>query len=220
LDETKFKGFEMNSKWVNILLALAFLGLSGCASMSADECMMSDWSAVGYEDGARGYTSDRFSQHRKACAKHGVSADFQAYQRGREQGLVEFCQPGRGFTYGVNGGRYNGVCSADLEPEFMDAYNVGYRLYTLRAAVSSADSAIYARQGELKYAEDRIVAIGIDLISDSTTTEQRVALLAEMKDLSERTGELESEIEFLIAERARAEQELQYYEQTVVALGY
>ena len=41
-----------------------------------------------------------------------------------------------------------------------------------------------------------------------------------MKDLCERTGELESEIEFLIAERARAEQELQYYEQTVAALGY
>lgn len=210
----------MIRKWLSILLALAVVGLSGCASMSADECMMSDWSAVGYEDGARGYSSDRFGQHRKACAKHGVSADFQAYQSGREQGLVEFCQPGRAFTYGVNGGRYNGVCSADLEPEFMDAYNVGYKLYTLRAAVSSADSAIYAKQGELKYSEDRIVAIGIELISDQTTTEQRVALLAEMKDLSERTGELETEIEFLIAERARAEQELQYYEQTVAALGY
>ena len=210
----------MNSKWVNILLALMFVGLSGCASMSADECMMSDWSAVGYEDGARGYTSDRFSGHRKACAKHGVSADFQAYQSGREQGLVEFCQPGRAFTYGVNGGRYNGVCSADMETEFVEAYNVGYKLYTLRSAVSSADSAIYAQQSELEYAEKRIVAIGVELISDETTTEQRVALLAEMKDHSERTGELESEIEFLIADRARAEQELQYYEQTVAALGY
>ena len=210
----------MNSKWVNILMALALVGLSGCASMSADECALSDWSAVGYEDGARGYTSDRFGQHRKACAKHGVSVDFQAYQSGREQGLAEFCQPGRGFTYGVNGGRYNGVCSADLEAEFVEAYNVGYQLYTLRAAVSSADSAIYSKQSELDYSEKRIVAIGVELISDETTTEQRVALLAEMQDLSERTGELESEIDFLVAERARAEQELQYYEQTVAALGY
>ncbi len=210
----------MNSKWVNIFMALALVGLSGCASMSADECALSDWSAVGYEDGARGYTSDRFGQHRKACAKHGVSVDFQAYQSGREQGLAEFCQPGRGFTYGVNGGRYNGVCSADLEAEFVEAYNVGYQLYTLRAAVSSADSAIYSKQSELDYSEKRIVAIGVELISDETTTEQRVALLAEMQDLSERTGELESEIDFLVAERARAEQELQYYEQTVAALGY
>jgi hypothetical protein len=58
------------------------------------------------------------------------------------------------------------------------------------------------------------------LISDETTTKQRIELLAELKDLSEHTGELESEIEYLIAERARAEQELQYYEQTVAAYRY
>jgi len=205
----------MNSKRASIFMTLIVVGLSGCASMSADECAMSDWSAVGYEDGARGYTSERFGQHRKACAKHGVSADFQAYQQGRSQGLREYCQPGRGYTVGVNGGRYNGVCPVELEGEFIEAYNSGYKLFSMRAAVSNANSAIYARQGELKYAEDRIVAIGIELISDKTTTEQRIALLAEMKDLSERKGELESEIENLVAERARAEQELQYYEQTV-----
>lgn len=210
----------MNSKWANIFMALALVALSGCASMSADECAMSDWSAVGYEDGARGYTTDRFSQHRKACAKHGVSADFQAYLSGREQGLVEFCQPGRGFTFGANGGRYNGVCSAEMELEYVEAYNAGYKLYSLRAAVNNANSAIYAAESEIKDAEDRIVAIGIELISDDTTTEQRIALLAELKDTSERKGELESEIEFLVSERARAEQELQYYEQTVAAYGY
>jgi hypothetical protein len=199
---------------------LLLVGLGGCASMSADECAMSEWSAVGYEDGARGYTSDRFSQHRKACAKHGVPVDFQAYQQGRQQGLVEFCQPGRGFTYGANGGRYNGVCSADLEPEFVDAYNAGYKLYTLRSAVNNANSAIYARQSEMQYADERITAIGVTLIGTETTTEERVALLAELKTVSERRGELEEEIESLVAERARAEQELQYYEQTVAAYGY
>ena len=210
----------MNSKWANILTALLIASLSGCASMSADECVMSDWSAVGYEDGARGYTSERFGQHRKACAKHGVSADFQAYQQGRSQGLREFCQPGRGFTVGVNGGRYHGVCPVELEGEFVEAYNAGYKLYSLRAAVNSANSAIYEKKSELEYSEDRIVAIGIELIAEKTTTEQRIALLAEMKELSERKGELESEIEYLVAERARAEQELQYYEQTVAAYRY
>jgi hypothetical protein len=188
--------------------------------MSAEECLVSDWSAIGYEDGARGYTTDRFSQHRKACAKHGIAADFEAYKRGREEGLLEFCQPARGYTLGVNGGRYNGVCSADVEAEFVQAYNAGHRLYSLRAAVGSAESAIRAKQGELEYAEKRIVAIGVDLISTKTTTEQRVELLAEMKELSERTGQLESEIEFLIADKARAEQELQNYEQTVAAQSY
>lgn len=210
----------MSSKWANVLLALVVVGLSGCASMNADECATSDWTAVGYEDGSRGYTTERFGAHRKACAKHGITADFQAYQNGRNQGLEEFCQPGRGFSFGANGGRYNGVCAADMEPYFLEAYRAGQKLYTLRANVSAANSAIYAREGELEEAEARILAAELLLISEETTTEERVALLVELKELSERTGELESEIKQLIADRARYEQDLQHYEQTVAAYGY
>lgn len=207
----------MNMKWAILSIVVLISGLSGCASMSENECALSDWSAIGYEDGVRGYSSDNFSHRRKACAKHGVTADFQAYQQGRQQGLREFCQPARAFSYGENGGRYQGICPADLEADFVDAYNAGHKLYSLRAAVSDANAAIYAKEGELEYAEKRSIAIGVELISDQTVTEQRVLLLAELKDLSERKGELKSEIDFLVAERARAEQELQFYEQTIIA---
>ena len=210
----------MNSKWLTLGASLAFLGLGGCATMSGDECATSDWRAVGYEDGSRGYTTERFGSHRKACAKHGITADFTAYQDGRNQGLVEFCQPGRGFNLGANGGHYNGVCAADLEPEFLDAYRAGHKLYTLRSHVNSANSKIYAKEGELNYIEEQISEKEAQLISDQTTTEQRVLLLADLKELSERTGELEAEIEGLIADRARFEQDLHYYEQTVAAYGY
>lgn len=106
----------MDRKWNVIGLALAALVMGGCATMSGDECMATDWSAVGYVDGASGFTTERFSRHRKACAKHGVTADFGAYQSGRDQGLVEYCQPGRGFDVGSNGGRYYGVCSTARRP--------------------------------------------------------------------------------------------------------
>lgn len=210
----------MNRKWANIVAALVVTALSGCASMNADECATSDWSAVGYEDGSRGYTTERFGSHRKACAKHGITADFQAYQSGRDQGLVEFCQPGRAFNYGVNGGNYNGVCAAEMESEFLEAYHAGRKLHTLRANVSRANSQIYSRESELEATEKRIIAAELALISDDTTTEDRLALLAELKELSERTGHLETEIKQLIADRARFEQDLQYYEQTVAAYGY
>ncbi len=59
-----------------------------------------------------------------------------------------------------------------------------------------------------------------ELISAETTTEERVVLLDELKELSELTGRLEAEIRQLIADRARYEQELQYYEQTVTAYRY
>lgn len=210
----------MKRNWNLIWVALAVSGLGGCAGMSGDECITSDWAAIGYEDGARGYTTDRISQRRKACAKHGVTPDFAAYQNGREQGLVEYCQPGRGFDIGSNGGRYNGVCSVDLEADFLDAYNAGYHLYTLRSNVNRANSAINAKERELQRIKDEMRAKEASLISEETTTEERVLLLVDLKDLSERTGQLEAEIQDLHEQRARSQVELEQYQVAVVDFGY
>ncbi len=210
----------MNSFTTIVMLAMGMIVLSGCASMSGDECATSDWTAVGYEDGSRGYTSDRFGNHRKACAKHGVTPDFQAYQQGRSDGLVEFCQPSRGYNLGASGSRYNGVCSAGSEADFLDAYRAGKQLYTLRSNVNSASSQIYSNEQELEDIERSVISKTALLIAADTLTEDRVLLLADLKRMSERTGELEAEIEQLIADRARFEQDLQHYEQTVAALGY
>lgn len=210
----------MNSRLNAYAGLAAFALLGGCASMSSEECANSDWMAVGHEDGARGYTSDRFGSHRKACAKHGMTADFQAYQEGRELGLVEYCQPGRGFNLGAGGGRYYGVCAAELEPEFLDAFRAGQKLHTLRSHVDSANSQIYARESELEDVKARIRTTEAAIVSPETPNEERVLLLADLKELSERTGELEAEIEALVADRARHEQDLYHYEQTVAAYGY
>ena len=210
----------MNSKWISISALLVFAVLGGCASMSSEECANSDWVAVGFEDGSRGYSTDRFGSRRKACTKHGITADFQAYQAGRAEGLVEFCQPGRGFNLGVSGGHYNGVCDVALEEEFLDAYRVGHQLYDLRSNVNNANSQIYSRERELDRTKSLIREKEVALISKETETEQRILLLADLKDLSERIGQLESEIEALMADRARHEYELHTYEATVAAYGY
>ena len=80
----------MNLRTAGILTIISLLGLSGCATMSADECVMSDWHTIGFEDGARGYTADQLGNRRKSCAKHGVAPDFEAYQAGREEGLRQY----------------------------------------------------------------------------------------------------------------------------------
>lgn len=210
----------MNRSLLGLLLVASLAGLSGCGSMSADECLTVDWETIGFEDGSRGYTADRLGSHRKACAKHGVTADLGAYQRGHAQGLESFCQPGRGFSYGANGGRYNGVCPGHLEPEFVEAYNAGAKLYDLRSSLNAANSLIYSKESELDAAERRIIMAQAELISDDTTSEQRVQLLIELKELSERIGELETEIKQLVADRARIEQELQGYESSITAYRY
>lgn len=212
----------MNTKLTGILALAAALFLSGCASMSEEECVTGDWAAIGYEDGSRGYTMEQFSNRRQACAKHGVAPDFRAYQEGRDEGLVRYCQPSRGYNLGVSGGRYNGVCDAALEEEFLDAYRIGHELYVLRRNVSDASSRIYAKESELERLETDMRAAEARLISDDEeiTMQDRVLLLADLKDMAERKGELEAEIEMLIADRARHEQALAEYQQTVAAFGF
>jgi hypothetical protein len=210
----------MNRKWAIIWISLSIITVSGCASMSSEECANSDWTAVGYEDGSRGYTSDSFANRRKACAKHGVTADFQAYQNGRDQGLVEYCQPGRGFSVGQSGGSYSGVCAAALEQNFVDAYNVGRQLYNLRSNVNNASVRISTKEGEIDGIKDSIRKREAALIAPETTTEDRIMLLADIKDMSEHIGELEEEIQLLVADRARYRTELRDYEQHVAMAGY
>ena len=205
---------------INTGMVLAIAALSGCASMSSEECSNSDWVAIGYEDGSRGYTTDKFGSRRKACAKHGVTADFKAYQEGREEGLVEFCQPGRGYSLGVSGGAYYGVCDVAMEEEFLDAYRVGSQLHSLRSNVNNANSRIYSKEAELKRTRENIRDKQAELISDDVTPQDRLLLLTDIKELAERAGELEAEIEALVADKARHEHELKDYEQTVAAYGY
>ena len=210
----------MNINRAGILSLISLLGLSGCATMSADECVTSDWHAIGYEDGARGYTADQLGNRRKACAKHGITPDFEAYQAGREQGLRQYCQPSRAFSLGAGGSRYNGVCPGDMEADFVDAYNSGHQLYTLRSRVSSATNRINAKKHELDNANDRIHSAEAQLISAETTIEERVLLLADLKELSERTGQLDAEIAQLIEERAISEQQLAAYQAVIADAGF
>lgn len=210
----------MNFRKAGIFSIISLLGLSGCATMSADECLMSDWHTVGFEDGARGYTADQLGKHRKACAKHGVAPDFEAYQAGREEGLQQYCQPSRGFSLGSSGSRYNGVCPGYLEVDFIDAYNTGRHLYTLRSRVSSATNQISTRRHELEHTSDRVRIVEALLISTDTSVEDRVLLLADLKELSQRTGQLDAEIVGLIEDRVIAEHQVAAYQAIIADAGF
>lgn len=210
----------MKTRISTATLLILTLGVSGCASMSADECVTGDWYTIGFEDGSRGYTPGRLGDHRKACAKHGIAPDFTAYRAGHEEGLRDFCQPSRGFRLGSSGGSYGGVCSAQLEPAFLDAYNSGYHLYNLKSRVDSVSYRINQHETELEKTRERIRETEAALISRETSMEERVLLLADLKELSERSGGLEAEIDLLHEDRARHEVALASYEAVLADSGY
>ncbi len=113
----------------------AILFTAGCASgMTKAECSGADWAALGFKDGAVGERGKLVGERTKDCAAAGLAADVAAYEEGRSQGLRSYCTPEGGFSAGMSGSKYQGVCPAEEEAAFLANFEKGARLGELRAA--------------------------------------------------------------------------------------
>ena len=116
-------------------LRLTLIGLgsavviSGCATLSQDQCLMGDWYEIGVQDGTAGYAPDRLAQHREACAEYRVRPDREAYQAGWDDGIGAYCTPERGYQEGRRGAGYGQVCPPPLEWAFLQGYRNGQQVY-------------------------------------------------------------------------------------------
>jgi len=189
--------------------------LAGCSSMSENECLATDWRTVGYEDGVSGYSGDRVGQYRKACTKHGVTPDLNAYQGGRDQGLLEFCKPLNGFRTGAHGRGYNGICPDALDGPFLEAYESGRQLYNLRSRVNSAANEINSMRAETDQIDAGLVSAGTQILNPSLTQEQRAQLLVDTKHMAERKGEIKARLPQLENDLQQYQRELEDYRSTL-----
>ena len=196
-------------------LLAAWMALGGCSSMSANECMATDWQTVGYEDGVSGYAGNRVGQYRKACGKHGVTPDLAAYQHGREQGLREFCKPLNGFRVGARGRSYDGVCPADLDAPFLEAYESGRQLYSLRSRVGSTANEIESMKAESAHIDAGLVSAAAKILDSTLTKEERAQLLVDSKHMAERKGEISARIPQLESDLQMYRRELDDYRATL-----
>lgn len=192
-------------------IVAAMAALAGCSSMSERECLSTDWRTVGYEDGVNGYSGDRIGRYRNACSEHGVTPDLAEYQAGREQGLREFCRPANGFRVGARGGGYSGICPAELDESFVDAYQAGRQLHVLRSRVGSTQSELYSMRAEIDHIDRDLVSVGAQILDSTTTNERRAQLLVDSKQMAERKGEIKARIPQLEADLAVYQRELDDY---------
>lgn len=103
--------------------------VAGCASVSKEDCLLTDWYEIGRLDGRQGKPRTVFQGRAKACLEHGISADRQAYYQGHDQGLKYFCSMQRGFELGQKGLPYQSVCPLELEPDFRTGYDNGIQSF-------------------------------------------------------------------------------------------
>jgi Protein of unknown function (DUF2799) len=160
---------------------IAAFALSGCASLSENECRTADWESIGYLDGTRGYNSGRIGDHVEACAKVGISPDRKLYEEGRNRGLEEFCTGRNGVRVGEQGSTYSGVCPVDLEPGFLRGYNIGRDLYDLKSHMDRLQSEVQQTQARLRQKDPPL------------TDYQRDQLIYRLRDLEREYGRAESD---------------------------
>jgi hypothetical protein len=196
---------------------LVIFAISGCAGMDAAECRTADWRAIGYEDGAQGRKPEYFGERRKACAEHGVAANFDAYLAGRTEGLMQFCRPHNGYQLGTQGRPYSGICPASLEAAFVAAHADGYGLYTRRMALNKVRKRLRYSEKRAKEIEYQLAENTALLISPDIEGSKRAAIAVELKQLAEEKVELEAAIRQLEHDRARAEREYDRYQDFVAS---
>jgi hypothetical protein len=119
--------------------------------------------------------------------------------------VLRYCTPPNGFAQGRNGSAYNGVCPANLEDDFLPAYQDGQRIYIVEQAVTSAESALNSAITRINDREDKLEAKQRELRQDGLTDEQR-------QRIRERIREVRGELQDARRDARQAEEALRYAE--------
>lgn len=117
-----------NSIGIISVMAIVLI-FTGCASVSKEDCLLTDWHEVGRMDGRQGKPRIGFQGRAKACLEHGITADRQAYYKGHDLGLKYYCTEQKGFELGQKGLPYKSVCPLQLEPDFRAGYHKGIQSF-------------------------------------------------------------------------------------------
>jgi hypothetical protein len=180
--------------------------------MNANECVTADWQAVGYEDGSRGYNSSRFSSHRKACAKHGVTADFPTYKKGYDQGVRSYCTPERGYSLGKKNKALPNICPSDLIASVRRGYDLGHDLYLekkerqdeiteLNKAIAGIDDEIEVLREELDEHKEYLKLAEDGLKDPNVKTSERLIFYTQRAQMRKLIVEKRQEIDLIEAEK-------------------
>ena len=139
------------------MLLLASVMLSACASLTKEECLSSDWFAIGQRDGSLGLPIDwQFKRHVNACKRVKVVPDQSLWWKGYQSGLVHYCQPLVGLQKGLKGLRYHNVCPAETEPGFLRGHVLGTKHNSAQFSISSNDTKIDSLNRDISALIDEI----------------------------------------------------------------
>lgn len=180
-------------------LTLLLLVLSGCASLSEEECLTGDWEGIGYRDGLQGELQSVLSEHQKSCSEYQISLNLDEYLQGRKQGLKAYCLPNNGFRVGLRGVEYSYVCPKALEKSFLIEYQRGRTIYLQQKKVNELETEIESVEKQLKKLTKKIKTTERNLLEEGVSRQERKALLESLREQEREVPLLSSELDQLQA---------------------
>lgn len=162
------------------LIGLLITVLAGCATLSEGECKTADWHEIGRQDGANGFTRARLQKHYEACSEYNVQPQSDRYFAGREIGLERYCTPRKGFDEGREGNHYRDVCPAELERAFLTAFRKGEIIHEVDADIKVVEKDISRKEQQLN--------------DDDTSSEERLNLSRDLRDLYSQLRDLNRDL--------------------------
>jgi len=178
---------------VHIFVSLfAVFILGGCSSgISKTDCLQMDWEQVGFVDGERGLDIGQLGAHQDTCSEHEVSADADAYYRGHEQGVREFCQPENGFEMGKQGYRYTGICPEDLENDFYAEYDIGLKFQTIYYEINQIERTLNNNSATITKLHSGINLANLRLDTEDLTFQQQTQLRQSIESMTDQVLDYE-----------------------------
>jgi hypothetical protein len=114
-------------------LSGTILLITGCASLTPEQCKSVNPQTQGLADGRAGRTTASVDEVVSTCQSNGslndVGAFKNTYLKAYQQGLAEYCTPANGERVGLLGEEYLGVCPKENEAPFLKEYLYALKQY-------------------------------------------------------------------------------------------
>lgn len=114
--------------------------------MSKNECRHADWLAKGQADGAKGALPDYIIRHNQACVRAGVTPDKTTWEKGRQEGLKNYCTATTAYIVGREGHYLSPVCGFVGRAKLIEIeqrYQEGRRMYRIQRQLDDMRREMY-----------------------------------------------------------------------------
>jgi hypothetical protein len=162
LNLTHLIGRYLRSCGLARISLLVLATLCGCAEMAPVSAPVSDpqcreansefWERTGAADGKEGLDSGaRLESLRRSCARQDLVPAADAYMKGWNRGVREYCAPDNGYAMAAGGKRINEkVCPDVARGLFLANVNLGRTVHNLRNEIAGAKADARRFEQELK----------------------------------------------------------------------